>query len=102
MSKLVEAFAAIGVLMTAVLLVLLASVVHDVIKELVHRLKYRRAVKHRFDKPPMAKCYCVDCDRYNPKSGECYGHSGWYVADSWFCWSATPRKREPPEDKKED
>ena len=49
-------------------------------------------IKHRFDKPPLAKCHCIDCESYGKDDGKCYRHSGWYVADSWFCWAATPSK----------
>lgn len=31
------------------------------IKEGVKKLKYHYKVKHRFNKPPTAKCYCRDC-----------------------------------------
>lgn len=63
-------------------------------KEWILRLKYDYRVKHRFDKPPTAKCYCRDCKRHDPESGRCYKFKDWLTADCWFCWDAEPRKKE--------
>lgn len=56
--------------------------------------KKRRAykIKHRFDKPPKAKCYCIDCARWDKKSSRC-DRFDWYMADNWFCFDAEPRKK---------
>lgn len=61
------------------------------LKELIHNIRYRYRIKHRFDKPPTAKCYCRDCVRHNNESQECYKFDGWRTADNWFCWDACPR-----------
>lgn len=60
------------------------------IKEGIQQRKRMNAIKHRFDKPPTAKCYCVDCKSYSKHNGDCFVHAGWKVADNWFCWSAIP------------
>ena len=62
------------------------------ISELVDTIRYNYRIKHRFDKPPTAKCYCVDCKLHNNESKKCYKFDGWYTADNWFCWDAEPRK----------
>ena len=62
--------------------------------ELIDYLKRRYEIKHRFDKPPTAKCYCKDCVRHSDASKRCYKFDGWYTADEWFCWDAEPRKKE--------
>lgn len=62
--------------------------------EMFDRIKRNYEIKHRFDKPPTAKCYCRDCDRHNNESNRCYKFDGWYTAPSWFCWDANPRKKE--------
>lgn len=56
--------------------------------------KKRRAykIKHRFDKPPKAKCYCIDCVSWNRNSSRCDNFDR-YMADNWFCWDAEPRKK---------
>lgn len=49
-------------------------------------------IKHRFDRPPTAKCYCIDCKRHS-KDGTCHKFNGWKTADAWFCWDAEPNER---------
>jgi hypothetical protein len=60
------------------------------IEEKVSEWKRAYKIKHRFDKPPIAKCYCRDCKYYSKTNNDCWTHTGWKVADNWFCWSATP------------
>jgi hypothetical protein len=62
--------------------------------ELVDYLKRQYQIKHRFDGPPTAKCYCKDCTHHSDESMRCYKFDGWYTADEWFCWDAEPRKEE--------
>lgn len=64
------------------------------LKELIHVVRRNYQIKHRFDKPPTAKCYCIDCIRHNNESGKCHKFDGWHTADSWFCWDAEPREKE--------
>lgn len=64
------------------------------LKDCIDRLKYLHRVKHRFDKPPTAKCYCRDCTRHDNATGRCYKFKEWLTADCWFCWDAEPRKKE--------
>ena len=60
--------------------------------ELITRAKRNYQIKHRFDKPPTAQCYCRDCRLHNNETSECHKFSGWRTADSWFCWDADPRQ----------
>jgi hypothetical protein len=65
------------------------------ISDLIKGLKWKYKYKHRFDKPPLAKCYCKDCDFFGKNNdredwNECLAHKGWRVAEEWFCWEATP------------
>lgn len=66
------------------------------IKELVIKTKYRYERKHRFDKPPLARCYCLDCEYWHKHmdetEGSCWAHGGWTTADNWFCWEANPKE----------
>ena len=69
----------------------------DWIKGQIERLRYRYIYRHRFDKPPLAKCYCLDCQGWHqnkdaPDEGKCWEHAGWVTADCWFCWEAEPRE----------
>ena len=76
-----------------VLFMLAITMLKDFIVDKINDLKRKYKYKHRFDKPPLAKCYCKDCRYYIAKEndGNCGVHAGWTVADSWFCWSAEPR-----------
>jgi hypothetical protein len=52
--------------------------------------KLRRNIqKHRFEKPPTAKCYCIDCIHHS-EDLYCDKFDGWCTADDWFCWDAEP------------
>lgn len=68
------------------------------IVEKIEELKYDYKVKHRFDKPPLAKCYCKDCKSYNRENERCYRLNR-STADNWFC-SWAERKRVENEQEK--
>ena len=63
---------------------------------------YAYKVKHRFDKTPIAKCYCRDCEYWQVRdnfvssfqTGECRIFNR-YNEDYCFCYYATPRKKNP-------
>jgi hypothetical protein len=93
-----EFFKIIGFVTCAAITVTILWLCVWAIKEYFLRQKWRRAIKQRFSKPPLAKCYCIDCESYSKHSGECCAHTGWFVADDWFCWAATPSAREKRED----
>lgn len=57
-------------------------------------VKLKHKQKHRFDKPPTAKCYCIDCIYHDNETGRCCKFKTWSTADHWFCWNAEPRKTE--------
>lgn len=90
MSKeLTNFFVLIGVLFAFVILVSVLIVIFNFIQQKIDELKNYHRIKHRFDKPPLADCYCIDCKSYNRKNERCY----WLnrgTADNWFCWNAEP------------
>lgn len=84
-----------AVTMTIVILSIIGMAIESV-KDKIKVLKYEYRYKHRFDKPPTAKCYCVDCKYYDVESHRCYGFhedSNRLVADNMFCYRAEPRER---------
>ena len=87
-----DILAIFGVILIGTTIFFLLVMLWEVIKDLFHTLKIKYIIKHRFDKPPTAKCYCQDCVRHNNESNKCYKFDGWYTADDWFCWDAEPRK----------
>ena len=58
--------------------------------EFIDKAKYKYRHKHRFGKPPTAKCYCIDCKYHDNETGRCGGF-GEFIADDRFCWKADPR-----------
>lgn len=69
------------------------------ISNLSYNIKYAYKYKHRFDKKPTAKCYCIDCKYHDNEVGFCHRFEKEQrrTADNWFCWDATPRKKEEVE-----
>ena len=58
--------------------------------DFIDKAKYKYRYKHRFDKPPTAKCYCIDCKHHDNETGRCSSF-GEFIADDRFCWKADPR-----------
>lgn len=48
-------------------------------------------IKHRFNKKPLAKCYCVDCKYYSKEDHYC-SYNEIFVIDNFYCRDANPRK----------
>lgn len=90
-----DAFTCIGAITSAALVSFLFIVLCGGIVTWIEKLKHRYQYKHRFDKPPTAKCYCIDCVHHDNKTGLCYRFGEEYrcTADNWFCWEAEPREK---------
>ena len=86
--------ALIGISFITLTFFMLAYLTYVGIKELISKLKWRYKYKHRFDKPPTAKCYCRDCKQHGSETNRCYKFDRWHTADDWFCWDAEPREME--------
>lgn len=100
-----DIFFMIGVVVsiTLVLVIAIISVVkiRDSIADYRDTKRYEYKITHRFDNPPLAKCYCIDC-RY------CFGEptksgSGVYcdlfndgivIQDNSFCYRAQPKSKD--------
>lgn len=103
LSDLKDVFFILGVLSSIafVLGIVMISVIklHDFIEEYRDNKRYEYMINHRFDDPPLAKCYCIDCEY-------CYGEpiktggnvycNLWNVViqDNSFCYRAEPKERE--------
>ncbi|MGN1125211.1 MAG: hypothetical protein ACI4SM_03395 [Candidatus Gastranaerophilaceae bacterium] len=76
------------------LLILAIVTLPDFIANKIGKLKWKYKYKHRFNKPPLAKCYCKDCRYYIDKEdyyGDCWKYNYLKVTDSWYCCSAEPK-----------
>lgn len=63
--------------------------------------RYEYILAHRFDAPPLAKCYCIDCIYYYGEPTQ--SGSGVYcslfgseivIRDNSFCYRAQPKRKE--------
>jgi len=87
--KLTNFFVLIGILFSLGVLGLILIGIFDFIKQKIDELKNYHRIKHRFDKPPLADCYCIDCKSYNRENERCYMLNR-DTANNWFCWNAKP------------
>ena len=55
---------AVGVLSLIVIIPIFLEELGNNISDKIRKIKYEYKYKHRFDNPPTAKCYCVDCRYY--------------------------------------
>lgn len=93
MKEIIYLLATLGGGVIAAIAIAVIGLLISKIKEKVRDKRFEHMQKHRFDKPPIAKCYCIDCECHNNENNHCYKFDGWNTADSWFCWDAEPRKR---------
>lgn len=95
----IQILSTFGLILVAAILAILVSNLTTWISEKIKEFRYYLIRKHRFDKPPLAKCYCRDCEEWHPSEhdpseGKCWNRVGGVTADCWFCWEATPRRKE--------
>lgn len=61
------------------------------ISEYVERTIIKYKIRHQYKKKPIAKCYCRDCSKFDPKTGECGDQCNYRLMHwSWFCYFAEP------------
>jgi len=69
----------------------------DCLSYSIHEATWVYKYKHRFDKPPTAACYCVDCKFHGDDidSTRCTNRLDVVLqtADEWFCKAAEPKER---------
>lgn len=86
-----------GIILITIIMFIVMNTYYFIVEK-IEELKYDYKVKHRFDKPPLAKCYCKDC-KYHEDNGKCYSFTKRRTADNWFC-SWAERKRVENEQEK--
>lgn len=93
-----DSFTIIGFVVVASVIYFSITGLLEAIAEAIRKAKRKYQIKHRFDKPPTAKCYCKDCrfyDEYGDIRPEMKGYCRWFdftVDDDWFCCEADPKK----------
>lgn len=82
-------FIGIITIIFAIVIILIITTEHIINK--IKDFKWKYKYKHRFDNPPTAKCYCVDCRYYKINDKICNRHFV-YNDDNSFCSEAIPRE----------
>lgn len=99
MNDILRIFAFIGISAVVAMIVIFLWILWDYVKDQIRLAEYRYKRKHRFDKKPIAKCYCKDCIFYNSFDGFCCLLKR-AVPDDGYCYESQPHKYDP--EKKED
>lgn len=89
MSALKDFFGFVGFIACGVTGLFLIEAMCRSVKTLISALIWKYRYKHRFDRPPLAKCYCRDC-WHNKDGCSCKRNHG----DDWFCGDAEPLSAE--------
>lgn len=90
-------FTGIGITTVTVFVGVILLLVVDFISNEIHEAIWVYKYKHRFDKPPTAACYCVDCKFHGDDVDltRCTNRKDVILqtADEWFCQAAEPKER---------
>ena len=90
-------FISIGIATVTVFCFTILVLIVDCIANEIHEAIWVYKYKHRFDKPPTAACYCVDCKFHGDSidSTRCTKRKDIVLqtADEWFCQAAEPKER---------
>lgn len=96
---LIGAFVMVAAGLTIIFIVVLK--IYDSIRDYRETKMYEYKIAHRFDGPPLAKCYCIDCRHCygEPTSSGCGVYCslfrrGMVIQDNSFCYRADPKKKE--------
>ena len=91
-------FTSIGIATVMVFGIVMFLMVVDFISDKIHEAIWVYKYKHRFDKPPTAACYCIDCKFHGDGTDliRCTNRKDvvLHTADEWFCQAAEPKERE--------
>lgn len=77
------------------ILVIIGMKICDSIENFISTKRYEYMISHRFDTPPLAKCYCIDCVHCFEDGLNVYCKlfgNGICIQDNSFCYRAQPQK----------
>ena len=89
MNIIIEVLAIVGFCSLFCAVAIFGNIALDKIENFIYEKKVEYQYKHRFDKPPKAKCYCYDCVKRD-QEGRC-SRFNWWVREEDFCSYAAPR-----------
>ena len=95
MSFVINCFAVLGVGALGLFIYFVGCAIIEFIRDITYNIRRKRQIKKRFRKPPTAKCYCRDCQKFEPDTGKCWdGCNSRLMNPTWFCCFAEPLKGE--------
>lgn len=94
--------ACVGALTAGLIICFLIQEALESFKDYRERKRYAYKRAHRFDGPPLAKCYCKDCEYgVGDTAMKCSRGIINHSYDAWFCADGIPRKDDSDKGKKE-
>lgn len=90
MSRLINILAALGATVIFIILLFFICMIFELASRAIKDIKRDYDIRHRFDRPPIAKCYCIDCE--HRKLTFCEKHGIYCVKETGFCSEANPDK----------
>lgn len=94
-------FTAVGIATVTTFGVAIFLLIVDFISDAIHEAAWVYKYRHRFDKPPTAACYCIDCKFHGDDTDltRCTNRKDVILqtADEWFCQAAEPKAKEVSE-----
>lgn len=99
-----DILAFLGICVCVLIVVAITKEFCEYVEDKIQSIKYKHRMKHRFDGPPLAECYCHDCKTWYERDddsmiGKCIGFANKYTAADCFCKYAKPRKTDPDMEK---
>lgn len=92
MNRLIFTLAMIGAIVVLTILIVIIAELTEKLKYYISKKKLQYKIKHRFDKPPTAKCYRIDCTFWAKEQGECGLTAIYkYTNNNEFCSWGEPR-----------
>lgn len=88
-------FSWIGIGVVVCCAVMMIYCAFDVLRSVIRQWRWTYKYKHRFDKPPTAKCYCKECKWHSEKDNKCR-NATWAdrrTPDNGFCYDAEPKEK---------
>lgn len=87
----VGVFEIIGIVAVFTIFLFAIAIISYILIAQIKKLIVKHKIKTRYKKLPTAKCYCRDCSKFEPKTGECCEPcNSKYMSPTWFCCFAEP------------
>ena len=74
--------------------IIILSMFYDWLRGRIRNLRRIWQYKHRFNKKPIAKCYCIDC-RYYDEQKICRNLDRHVLDNEVCCWSEPDMSKKP-------